>query len=352
MYLNPDRHDDPLTPLSRLRPSLVMEMLTQLQAALDPEREGEFRERISAAFGESFIARLKDLYALSNAGCDFNEVALEYDGDDVPGFLEFFEHLPPKQLLFLLLGRIYPVELLPDAVSARTLAEFVRTTENDLGRDYNLDESYLWADDIEAYRRRALELWMEYYEGFFRDGEAGFRECWGESLRENRQLLETRGGTELFRAITGYEELPPRLPAGMPYRRIEYIPASRLTHQFSMYYGYGVVSVLYDCRLTAPRREEKARRNRATIDLLKALSDENRLEMLRKIAFHEYRMNGRLLAQKLRLSPSVVSRNLKQLKDAGLLKEQSPDNRNIFYALDRERLDAVAPEIRALVLDI
>ena len=78
--------------------------------------------------------------------------------------------------------------------------------------------------------------------------------------------------------------------------------------------------------------------------MLRALADENRLKILRLISEEELAYNGRKIAEKLKLSPSVVSRHLGQLKDAGLVIEHSPDNRNILYIAQREKISEL-PQI-------
>ena len=44
-------------------------------------------------------------------------------------------------------------------------------------------------------------------------------------------------------------------------------------------------------------------------------------------------INGKMMAEILKLSPSVVSRRLAQLRNAGLIDEHSKDNRNITYTV-------------------
>ncbi|MFP4363076.1 MAG: ArsR/SmtB family transcription factor [Spirochaetia bacterium] len=58
------------------------------------------------------------------------------------------------------------------------------------------------------------------------------------------------------------------------------------------------------------------------ITILKALADEKRLGLLQKINTNAYGLNGKMLARHLNLSTSVISRHLKQLKDAGLIDER------------------------------
>ena len=49
-------------------------------------------------------------------------------------------------------------------------------------------------------------------------------------------------------------------------------------------------------------------------------------------------MNGKAIAKKLNLSAPTVSRHLGQLKEAGIISEESADNRTITYTLQREAI--------------
>jgi DNA-binding transcriptional ArsR family regulator len=75
------------------------------------------------------------------------------------------------------------------------------------------------------------------------------------------------------------------------------------------------------------------------------LGDGSRLDILRLIARHESRMNGKRIAEKLNLSASAVSRHLAQLKEAGLILEETQDNRTITYRLQRETITTLADRV-------
>jgi DNA-binding transcriptional ArsR family regulator len=85
--------------------------------------------------------------------------------------------------------------------------------------------------------------------------------------------------------------------------------------------------------------------------VFKALSDEKRLKILKLIAFNEQLANGKIIAERLTLSSSVVSRHLAQLRGCGLINEHSPDNRNITYSLDMEKISAISKDLQTFIKD-
>ena len=77
-----------------------------------------------------------------------------------------------------------------------------------------------------------------------------------------------------------------------------------------------------------------------------------RLRLLQIIATDAHRFNGRKLAKYMYLSPSVVSRHLKQLREAGLIEEHSPDNRNVVYRIDYAVVESLSSELLKYIKEI
>ncbi len=102
-----------------------------------------------------------------------------------------------------------------------------------------------------------------------------------------------------------------------------------------------MVTVVYDSTRSEREALEIEQSKEIALSMLRALADENRLKILKIISDEEHAYNGRKIAKKMKLSPSVVSRHLGQLKEAGLVKEYSPDNRNILYSLRREKISGL-----------
>lgn len=81
-----------------------------------------------------------------------------------------------------------------------------------------------------------------------------------------------------------------------------------------------------------------------TADFLKALGEFNRLSLVYKLCECQSPQNAMCLCDCCSVDASVVSRHLKTLAQAGILK-QTKKGRERTYSLDRER---VANELRSL----
>lgn len=81
------------------------------------------------------------------------------------------------------------------------------------------------------------------------------------------------------------------------------------------------------------------------IQVLKALADESRMNILKLLLKHNYCV--RALANELGLTEATVSQHLKVLREAGLL---TGEKRGYFmhYIVEREALHELAKEIEAL----
>lgn len=85
-----------------------------------------------------------------------------------------------------------------------------------------------------------------------------------------------------------------------------------------------------------------------TADLLKALGEFNRLSLVYKLCGCQAPQNAMCLCDCCSVDPSVVSRHLKTLVQAGILL-QNKKGRERTYTLNREN---VAKELRALASKI
>ena len=106
--------NDPLTRMTELQTSEIIEMLSGLQVLSHPWRKNEWKERAASILGDAFMESLKRFSARFQLGTAFIETAIDYpDLHDVSGFIEHFRTMDQKELAFYLLGRVYPLEVLP-----------------------------------------------------------------------------------------------------------------------------------------------------------------------------------------------------------------------------------------------
>jgi DNA-binding transcriptional ArsR family regulator len=332
---------DPLTPLIRLRTSNILETLVSLQSVVHPWHHRDWTEEARSVLGPDFVSQLAGIYNAHHLGCDFTELSFAYANyDDVDGFLRYIEKMPLPDFMFYVLGRIFPRSVIPDTINAGNLQMmFEEQSENVLPNYAGMDLS--WTDRAEELKSTLHGLWSRYWEKFLSTRIGKCEAPWTESLREKEEIISKKGGTALLEDITGYKKLPPPIPEDMPYSEITVVPIYRIPRHHSMFYGYGNVTLLYDCRRTKAYERELEQEKDRTLRVLKALSDENRMKILRLIADVEHTVNGKAIAEKVGLSPSVVSRHLSQLRNAGIISERSEDNRNITYTMNEEVISSI-----------
>jgi ArsR family transcriptional regulator len=110
-----------------------------------------------------------------------------------------------------------------------------------------------------------------------------------------------------------------------------------------MFFGFGSVTIIYDCQLTEQRRQQLGILEEDILGVAKALSDRTRLQLLR-LMVQDPQLYGRELSKLCRVSQPSVSRHLRILKDAGLLEER-PVGNHITYQVLRERIEKLAPQL-------
>lgn len=329
---------DPLTDLVRLQTSPVYEMIISLQKLLRLSRQEDWTRAAREILPSGFWGELADLYEPFGNGSVFFELAIDYpDHEDLVGFADYVRGLDPISFMFYIVGRILTREELA-ATELETEAVIDRLTELNSRfschcLDSPLDEILT---DVPAFQNRLADLWQTYSEAFFASLIEEWQPHWERALNEKAGILYRDGGQALLEHVTGRQELPDPLPPDQPVTEVVFTPVYTIPYPVYMFYGYGNVTVLFDSQRTENRRTEIERTRQEVIAVLKALSDNTRLDILRLIYHHGGEMHGKQIAAKLKLSASAVSRQLGQLKEAGLIAEESQDNRTITYRLQRD----------------
>jgi len=334
---------DPLANLIRFETSAVFEMLISLNILLTPERRPDWCAQARAALAPDLLAELEAVYGPYWNGFFFFELALDYpDHHDVPGFIQHVRTMPPERFVFYMVGRIVPPEVIVGTgLNVEKLSAALDATPYEQGcicREVPMEAILA---DVPGFQARLANLWQRYWDEFFHTQIPMLRPHWEQGLQDKRALLSRLGGMGLFEHVTGRSELMPPLPPDHPVREVVFIPIFLAGSPVYMFYGYGNITVLFDSERTEARVAQIAQNKERALEVLKALSDSSRLDILRLIAQQEGRMNGKRLAAKLNLSASAVSRHLAQLRDAGVIVEETRDNRTITYRLQREALTSL-----------
>ncbi len=339
---------DPIASLIRFQTSPVYEMILSLQALRKPGIRTEWVGMARATLSADFLAALEGLYGPYLNGSVFFELGVDYPNQhDVPGFIRYVRDMDPVSFLFYFVGRIISRDQIARTGFDFKTLEAVLTT-SPFGEHCWCTQTPFEAvlDDVPAFQHRLAEMWQWYWEDFFHTQVDALRSHWDRALDDKTALLDRLGGMGLFEHVTGKTELLPVLPADHPITEIVFIPSFLMPTPVFMFYGYGNITVIFDSERTEARLTEIQQHKDQALATLKALGDNSRLDILRLVSLYGEKMSGKLIAQKLKLSASAVSRHLAQLKEAGLIEEEvAADNRTITYRLQREAITSLPEQL-------
>ncbi|MBN1285871.1 MAG: winged helix-turn-helix transcriptional regulator [Anaerolineae bacterium] len=335
---------DSITEMIRFHTSTVFEMMVSLHNVVtQSHRHRDWIEKARAALPPDFLDELDAVYGTYSDGVFFFELAISYaDQNDVPGFTEHIREMNPVQFAFYLVGRAVPVEEI--AKTDLSLQALRAITPDKYGEMLDYGPMAEIFADIPAFQNRLADLWERYWEIFFRDQATEMRTLWENGIQEKERLLSREGGAALFEHITGWKELPSELPEGYPVTDIVFIPIMMMPSHVYIFYGYGNVTIMFDCRLQESRTEHQERMRVDAINVFKALSDDTRLKILRLITLQPERMHGKVIAEKVGLSASAVSRHIGVLKDGDLIAEEPCDGK-ITYRLNKELVQSLSDKL-------
>ncbi len=315
------------------RTSVIFEMLLSLHAIAYPRPQHEgWAESTKGRLSPQLLKEVELFHSERFLrGLFLGELAIDYpDHHDVEGFLTYLRKMAVEEFLFYVLGRIVPREEIKD----------LPWTEEELEGAISAHLPEGWAkkwvtpglpevlSDPEGYRARIAGLWQGYWEEFFREDWPSYREAWERSIKEKEARLSREEPLDFVRGLSGHKDIPPlEIPPGRDLEEIILIPSCFAPRaQGLMFFGYGSITVLYDCEMTEERREALKRTAEEIVSVAKALDDITRLEILRLIA-QEESIYGQKIASICSISQPSVSRHLRILRDAGLIEERRMDNR-------------------------
>jgi DNA-binding transcriptional ArsR family regulator len=332
---------DPLARLIEFRRSAVYEMIISLRLLLDPTRtHRQWVVQTVADLTTEFMKELEVLYKPFMMGHQFLELGVDYPNhDDVKGFINYVRRMPPDKFVFYILGRVLPhKDLAATDLSKKAVMKLIQDQldEHYAETCYKMPLDFL-LEDIPALQNRLTNLWEFYWDNALARQIPDLMPHWENAIQDRERVLNREGGEALMQSIVGrFRRLPPPLPANMPIEEVVIVPSYLLPSRAFIFYGYGNVTVLFDARLTEARVQEIESGKDTALTVLRALSDNTRLNILQVIARSHGQIHGQKIAKMLDLSPSVVSRHLTQLKDAGLLEEIPQEDRKIYYRIKDE----------------
>jgi DNA-binding transcriptional ArsR family regulator len=329
--------------------SAIYEMMLSLGALHQPPtRHQAWAAEVRTRLPADVLDDLDFLYSRFENGVLLMELAVDYpDHHDVPGFLDYVEEMSIPQFLFYALGRLAPPEEMAEAQPNLEWLLSVITHAYPQG-DAKAESRFRMEGFLElvseplAYKARIVKLWRNYWQAFFEEESKRYVQSWEDSLREKSDALRHQDPMEFVKTLSNHPTLPDQIPQGYTTQEIVLVPSCFTGHHL-LFYGYGSVTIIYDCRLTERRRQQLREIEDQIVLTSKALGDKTRLSLLRWIA-SDPQVYGSKLAKLCHISQPSVSRHLRILKEAGLVEEEPVEN-HITYRVRRERLEALSPQL-------
>ena len=347
--------DDSTNTQIRFRTSAIYEMIVSLYTIVSERRHPQWARQVRKHLDSTFLEELHYLYVELDSWPEYLELAVDYpDHHDLSGFIDYLRNMPIVDFIFYIVGRRIPREIIAETEpTVEGIVDAIREhfgyyCEDKAPEDLPLAKIL---NDIDGFKNRLADLWQEFIDSYYVDMIPNIESFWHHGLDAHERLLMHKGGDALFKHLMGRDlKVPPPLPPGQPITEIVLIPLYRIPHRAFMFYGYGSITILYDCQYTEDRVEFLNKRRDEVVGTLRALSDPTRLHVLQLIARGKGKINGKWIAKHMDMSPSAVSRQLAQLREGNLIEEEPLDHRNISYKLRRETIEAI-PEILLEYID-
>ncbi len=328
---------DPLAQMIDFKTSSIYEMMLSMRILLEPSRtHRQWAMKTASKVSSDFMDELATINKPFMWGHAFFEFAVDYeDHDDVHGFIDYVLNMSPARFMFYVIGRVVPevelekIELTQANVNSLLYAQALDYAESCAKMPLNII-----LEDIPAFQTRLTDMWRYYWETVFQYEIEELQQYWEPAIIDKERVLSREGGEGLMQSVTGrFKRLPAPLPSDHPIEEVLIIPSYMLPTRAFLFYGYGNVTVIFDATLTEDRVKEIEQEKEQAVHVLRALGDTTRLNILQLIARSHGKVHGQLIAKKLDISPSVVSRHLSQLKDSGVLEEVPQEDRKIYYRL-------------------
>lgn len=276
------------------------------------------------------------------------ELAVDYpDHEDVEGFFRYLEAMAPEDFIFYASGRT----MSPGDIASMTShpLRLLAALQKSQGGEHKIHDQgwrqalQALATEPDATRTRLLRLFRTYWQNVYRDRLQRLRPQWEESVRERGQSLGPDRLSAVQERYLANRPLPSEFPEGYPLEKVLMVPSLFLNMSSMILYGYGQMIVIYDALTSDEHRNAMAHVQRRIVAVARALEDPTRMTILRAIA-KDKEYYGSRLAAKCGITPSSISRHMRVLRDAGLIKETGQDNR-VMYQLRRDTIEKFCEDL-------
>ncbi len=336
----------------RLAPSAPSELLISLSAVQQPPvRLKTWAGQARATLGPEWLEEVRFFTEEFWHSMAFMDLTADYPGpaDEADGFIEYIAALDADTFLYYLWGRLIPREEVPalrhhPEELVQRMYDFYEAIWPGSGRDKTSGPMLARSTVIgEELQTRLVQLLRVYNARVFHAELPDLRLRWAASIAEQRAELERTEPALFVSRIVGSHMLPPMFPEGTPLRELRLVPSYFLRRSQFQIWGHGTIIVFYDASLSSERLATLDQEVQDIAALASALSDPNRLKILRAIS-QDQEVYGHKLARLCGISQPAVSRHMGILKRAGLVDEIPSDGR-VLYRLRRSALEDFAPRL-------
>ena len=257
---------------------------------------------------------------------------------DVPTFIEYLESTDALELRLYLFGyyvrehrRVTPPEIIYAAAQGDSEAQkqFLKTS---FPGDAEWQKTLRWllALDMTATKNILLDISRGWYEEVFREQEAFILPILARDVEAKRALKATLTPEQLIESCTGWEYVP---EPGI--KRVVLIP-SYINRPYNSDSGHHDTRIFY-----YPAADESVAAGTGAppvrlLRLAKALADERRLRILKKLSAGSYTLQE--LADDFGIAKTTMHHHLITLRTAGLVRMRLSDKR---YSLRQDVIDSL-----------
>ena len=268
-------------------------------------------------------------------------VSLVYDCPhprDVPTFLHFIEQTDALEVRLHLLGyytrahrRVTPPNVIYQAAQGDIEAQqHLLRTSFPSDADWQKTLRWLLTLDTEATKRVLVDILQRWYEEVFRQQEAHVLPILMRDSETKHALQVNISVEQMIESVTGWEYLPePSI------RRVVLIPSYVLR-------PHSTTGERSDTRIFCyPVADESVTADKDTpptrlVLLMKALADERRLRVVKKLANDRYTLQE--VADEFGVAKTTMQHHLTVLRQAGIVRMSMSDSR---YSLRQEVLESL-----------
>ncbi len=315
--------------------SPAYEFLMTLRAISEVEHHAEY-EVGKAWFDDVRKKASPDLLALveqfSFHSCEIWEhmLGMVYDSPaprDVPAFIAHIEASDPLEIRLHIMGyyvrehcRVTPPEIIFQAAQGDIEAQkkLLKTSFPD---DVEWQRTLRWLLSLEqvATKNLLLEIFHGWYDEVFREQEPYIMQILARDVEAKLALKLNHSAEQLIEIATGWEYVP---EPGI--RRVVLVPTYVMRPWNSEIERHDTVIFCYPVAeesISADENEPPAR----LVKLAKALADERRLRILKKLATGSYTLQE--MAEDLGIAKTTLHHHIITLRSAGLVRMNLSDKR-------------------------